>query len=82
MTPAEQEIAFWAVFPARLRAARVACGLTMAALADAAGVALDSVFRHEHGVVRPTYPTLYRLCRVLGICPSSLFPSLEEWHRG
>lgn len=74
--------AFYAPFPSRLRAARQARRYTMQRLADLAGLAMDTVYVLEKGRSRPTSTSLIAICRVLGICPSSLFPALKEWHRG
>ena len=57
----------------RLKAARVARGLTLAELADRAGMNMYSVAKIENGKKpNPTWDSVLRLCRVLGITPNEL----------
>jgi transcriptional regulator with XRE-family HTH domain len=56
-----------AAIGARLRAARDACGLSLSALADRAGVGKGSLSEIEHGTRNPTLSTLYALAGALGV---------------
>ena len=54
-------------FASNLRRAREAAGLSQAALADRAGVPLNSVQNWEQGVTRPRLEALPRLADALGV---------------
>jgi transcriptional regulator with XRE-family HTH domain len=51
--------------------------LTQEGLADAAGLAADTIRRLEHGTFSPSLQTLRRICRGLGLQLSTLFTSFE-----
>lgn len=52
--------------PSPIRAARIAAGMTQQQLADALGVAQQSVTRWETGEREPRISTLRRIAAVLG----------------
>lgn len=52
--------------PSPIRAARIAAGMTQQQLADALGVAQQSVTRWETGEREPRVSTLKRIAAVLG----------------
>ena len=63
-----------ASFAQRLRAHRIAAGLSRAALAQKAGVVRRAVAYLERGVHRPQPGTLRKLAAALGIRPELLLP--------
>lgn len=62
---------------AALRAAREEAGLSMRALAAAAGVSQPFLSQVERGLTSPSIATLYRLAEALGTTPADLLPSRE-----
>lgn len=58
--------------PSPIRAARIAAGMTQQQLADALGVAQQSVTRWETGEREPRVSTLKRIAAVLGCDLSAL----------
>jgi transcriptional regulator with XRE-family HTH domain len=63
----------------RLRAARVANGLSVAALARAVGVSSPMISNIEGGKTMPSVDTLRKLCDCLEISPDDLFaPAVPE----
>ncbi|MCP3140585.1 helix-turn-helix domain-containing protein [Pyxidicoccus xibeiensis] len=50
-----------------LRGARLRAGLTLAQVADAAGLAPEAYVRIERGKLLPSMPTLVALCRALSL---------------
>lgn len=58
---------------ARLRAARAARGMTLDAVAGAAGLTKSFMSAVERGETSPSIGSLYRICEVLGITMSALF---------
>jgi transcriptional regulator with XRE-family HTH domain len=64
--------------PERLRAARIAAGLTPEQLATAIGRSSFSTRRYESGQSRPRAGDLGRLADALGISPGDLFESDSE----
>lgn len=58
--------------PSPIRAARIAAGMTQQQLADALGVAQQSVTRWETGEREPRVSTLRRIAAVLGCDLSAL----------
>ena len=66
-----------AVIGARLRAARQSAGLTLAAVADQAGLTKGFLSRLERDEVSPSVASLVTVCGVLGIGVGSLFQAPE-----
>lgn len=62
----------------RLKAARKANGLTIAALAGLIGVSMHSVFRWEHGKSSPNAEELKKLAAVLNVTPNDLLGVNEK----
>ncbi len=62
---------------ARLRAARVARGLSIAAVADASGLTKGFLSRLERDEVSPSVASLVTVCGVLGIGVGTLFQAPE-----
>lgn len=58
--------------PSPIRAARIAAGMTQQQLADALGIAQQSVARWEAGEREPRVSTLRRIAAVLGCDLSAL----------
>lgn len=58
--------------PSLIRAARIAAGMTQQQLADALGIAQQSVARWETGEREPRVSTLRRIAAVLGCNLSAL----------
>ena len=58
--------------PSPIRAARIAAGMTQQQLADALGIAQQSVTRWETGEREPRVSTLKRIAAVLGCDLSAL----------
>lgn len=58
--------------PSPIRTARIAAGMTQQQLADALGVAQQSVTRWETGAREPRVSTLRRIAAVLGCDLSAL----------
>jgi transcriptional regulator with XRE-family HTH domain len=71
-TPLDVEIG------ARLRQARIKCGLTQADLAKAAGISFQQIQKYERGTNRLTLSTLALLRPVLGVEVFELLPSLRQ----
>ncbi len=67
---AQQEIA--QRFGDALRTARDAAGLTQEALAELIDLTPEAYGRLERGAAMPSYPTLFRLCRSLGVTANEL----------
>jgi transcriptional regulator with XRE-family HTH domain len=61
----------------RLREARRAQGLTLDAVASAAGFTKSFVSAVERGDTSPSIGSLYRICEVLGISMSALFETVD-----
>ncbi len=59
----------------RIRDARKECGLTQQELANQTGLAVKTIQDIEKGRKNPTYETLVRLMRRLGIFPDTIFLS-------
>ena len=55
-----------------LRAARLRAGLTQEDIAMSTGMFRGNISRIETGKSQPTYATLKRLCRAIGIRPSDV----------
>jgi transcriptional regulator with XRE-family HTH domain len=64
----------------RLRARRIAAGLSRAALAARSGVSAPGIARMELGAQRPWLVTLLKLAEALGVEPGELLPG--ERRRG
>lgn len=58
---------------ARLRAARLASGLSIQEVADRVGVNKSFISRFERNVVHASVSTLLKICEALGVKPSKLF---------
>lgn len=58
-------------FGPRLRELRIARGLTLADLADRAGVDLDSVHRWEKGTRQPSWASVLAVCKALDVPPQA-----------
>lgn len=56
----------------RIRAARKAAHLTQSALAESAGITVESVSRIETGVYEPSLTTTVEIARVLGLALDEL----------
>jgi transcriptional regulator with XRE-family HTH domain len=54
-------------FAERLKALRLQAGLTQEQLSERSGLALSTVFQFEQGLKEPTYGTLIKLTRGLGV---------------
>lgn len=54
-------------FPDRLRALRESAGLTVAELAEAAGLTRQAVHNYEAGDRRPTWQAVQKLAEALGV---------------
>jgi DNA-binding XRE family transcriptional regulator len=54
-------------FNERLRELREKAGLTQRALAERAGVPLGSIQHHEQGVRVPSWASVAKICRALGV---------------
>lgn len=63
---------------ARLKAARVASGLTLDQLAQATGLSKSFLSRLEHDGTSPRLPTLVTICKALALPVGSLFEAAEE----
>lgn len=61
-------------FGARLRALRDAAELTQAALAEKAGIQVNSIARLERGAYQPTWITVLKLAEALGVEPNDFRP--------
>lgn len=61
------------IFGRRLRAARKEGLLTQEQLADAVSMSVDMIGRLERGTAQPSFETLARLCRALGVDVAFLF---------
>lgn len=59
----------------RIRDARKECGLTQQELADQAGLAVKTIQDIEKGRKNPTYETLARLMKRLGVSSDTVFLS-------
>lgn len=59
-----------AAFGARLRALRTAAEMTQAALAEAVGLTANSLARLERGERHPSWDTVVRLAKALGVEPN------------
>ena len=66
-----------AVIGARLRAARQSAGLTLAAVAEQAGLTKGFLSRLERDEVSPSVASLVTVCGILGIGVGSLFEAPE-----
>lgn len=66
-----------ALIGARLRAARHAAGLTLAAVAEQAGLTKGFLSRLERDEVSPSVASLVSVCGVLGIAVGQLFQAPE-----
>ncbi len=55
-----------------LRARRFAQSLTQAELAETVGISLEAYSRLERAQALPSFPTLMRVCEVLGTTPNAL----------
>ncbi|RKR75231.1 helix-turn-helix domain-containing protein [Frondihabitans australicus] len=60
-----------------LRAARRAAGLTLAQLAERAGVSQPHLSQMENGKASPSIATLFRLADALGVTPQDLLPPTD-----
>jgi transcriptional regulator with XRE-family HTH domain len=54
-------------FGARLRSLREARGLTLAQLSEASGVHLQAIAKLERAANEPTWPTVLKLAKALGV---------------
>lgn len=63
---------------ARLKAARVAAGLTQQAVQEACGVVRTNLVRYERDTKTPTLRVLYVLARAYGVEVCSLLPPAAE----
>ncbi len=70
-TAIHQQDASFTIGP-RLRAARLAQGLTLQQVADAANVTKGYLSRLERDDISPTVGTLVNLCKTLGVDPGAL----------
>jgi transcriptional regulator with XRE-family HTH domain len=61
-----------------IRRARVECGLSQEALADAAGLHPTHLGGLERGVRNPSYATLVRLSRALDTTPGALLTAADK----
>lgn len=65
-------------FGIRLRERRLALGLTLAQLADRAGMHLQGVAKVESGArPNPTWETIIALCKALGVTPDYFYTVAE-----
>jgi len=62
----------------RIRSARQAAGLKTCVLAARLGITDGMLSKWENGHNAPYMSNFLRLCRVLGMAPSELLPTLEE----
>ena len=67
-----------AAFGERVRAARVAKGLSQEALAEAAGLHRTYVGSAERGLRNVSLHNILRLARALGVAPGELLDGLEQ----
>lgn len=58
-------------FGSRLRAIRTAAGMTLAELADKAGLEANALARLERGEREPMWPTVLKLAEALGVTPDA-----------
>jgi transcriptional regulator with XRE-family HTH domain len=68
----------WVAIGARIRDARLAAGLSQAALAARIGTSRRHVIRLEHGEHRPSPPMLRRIAEATGRETSSIDPDEKE----
>lgn len=68
-----RDIALEVAIGARIRATRVAAGMTQRALGDAVGIAYQKLQKYELGQDRIAISTLQRIARALGLHPGELF---------
>jgi transcriptional regulator with XRE-family HTH domain len=59
---------------AAIRAARLAAGLSITALAEQCGVSQPYLSQLEHGKGSPSINTLYKIANALGVSPQDLLP--------
>ncbi len=72
------EAALGVIIGVRVRELRERAGLSMRALAAAAGVSQPFLSQVEHGATSPSMITLYRLADALGTTPGDLLPVRER----
>ena len=68
-----RDVAFEVAFGQRIRAARVAAGLSQGALGAAVGISWQQVQKYEKGKDRVSASTLQRFAATLGLHPGSFF---------
>ena len=64
-------------FGDRLRELRAAAELTQAALAEKAGIQVNSVARLERGAYQPSWDVVRKLAAALGVEPNDFLPREE-----
>ena len=62
----------------RVRAARTACGMSQAALADRLGITFQQVQKYERGANRISASKLIEIARAVGLAPAELLRDLGE----
>lgn len=65
-------------FAGRLKELRAASGLSQSQLAKAAGLGLATVTQFEHGRREPTFGTLVKLARGLGVTLAAFDPDGKQ----
>lgn len=66
----------------KVKETRLQFGLTLAELADTAGISRGMLSKIENGQTMPGLDTLFRISNALGVSMSSLFQTLDERERG
>jgi len=61
-----------------IRAARLAAGLSVTALAERCGISQPHLSQLEAGKSLPSISTLYKLAAALGVSPQGLLPDLDD----
>lgn len=75
-TRTERDRALYAAIGQMIRAARLDCGLSQAALARDLGIFPQALNRAEAGRQRLTVTSLYRLADALRVTPADLLPPI------
>ncbi|MDR0269592.1 helix-turn-helix transcriptional regulator [Paenibacillus sp.] len=60
----------------QLTDARIAKGLSRPDLAKLVGVSFEHIKRLEYGMVNPSTPLMFKICRVLDSTPDELFKDI------
>ena len=59
---------------ARIRKTRLATGMSLKALADAAGISIGNLSQIERGIANPSFRTVMKIQSALGVTSKTLFP--------